>query len=160
MVFDRPPWYRNTGWLRPLFFVSLAALALTAVFWPVTAIVRRRFGAALTLTPPAMRAYRWSKVAAVLIVAAVAAWGATVGLMLKDFNKLSAHFDWAVHLAQLLGIVAFVGGFVLTLLNLRAVWSGPRHWPARAWSVVLAASAFIILWVAFAFNLIGFGVDY
>jgi hypothetical protein len=160
MVFDRPAWYRNTSWLRPLFFVSLAALAMTAVLWPVTAVVRRRFGATLTLNPPAMRAYRLSKIAAVLIVVAVAVWGATVGLMLKDLNKLTAHFDWVVHLAQLLGIVAFIGGFVLMLLNLRAVWSGQRRWPARVWSVVLAFSASIILWVAFAFNLIGFGVDY
>jgi CubicO group peptidase (beta-lactamase class C family) len=160
MVFERPAWYRNTSWLRPLFFVSLAALALTAVFWPVTAIVRRRFGAALTLNPPAMRGYRLSKIAAVLIVVAVAVWGATVALMLKDFNKLTAQFDWMVHLAQFLGVVAFIGGFVLMLLNLRAVWSGQRRWPARVWSVVLAFSAFIILWVAFAFNLVGFGVDY
>jgi hypothetical protein len=46
------------------------------------------------------------------------------------------------------------------LANLRAVWRGRRRWPARVWSVVLAFSAFIILWVAFAFNLIGLGVNY
>jgi CubicO group peptidase (beta-lactamase class C family) len=160
MVFERPAWYQNTGWLRPLFFVSLAALALTAVFWPVTAIVRRRYGATLKLDPPAMRAYRLSRIAAVLILAAVAVWGATVGLMLKDFNKLSAHFDWMVHLAQLLGVVAFIGGLVLILLNLRAVWSGQRRWPAKVWSVVLAFSAVTMLWIAFAFNLVGFAVDY
>jgi CubicO group peptidase (beta-lactamase class C family) len=160
MVFDRPAWYRNTGWLRPSFYVSLAALFLTALFWPVTAIVRKHYGAALTLDRPSLRAYRQSKIAAVMIVAAVAVWGTTVALMLKDFNKLSAHFDSVVHVAQLLGIVAFVGGFVLTLLNLRAVWTGQRRWPAKAWSVVLALSSCIVLWVAFAFNLIGFGVNY
>jgi hypothetical protein len=160
MVFDRPAWYRNTGWLRPSFYVSLAALFLTALFWPVTAIVRKRYGAALALDRPSLRAYRQSKIAAVMIVAAVAVWGTTVAWMLKDFNKLSAHFDSVVHVAQLLGIVAFVGGFVLTLLNLRAVWTGQRRWPAKAWSVVLALSSCIVLWVAFAFNLIGFGVNY
>jgi len=160
MVFDRPVWYRDAGWLRPLFYVSLAALALTAVFWPVTAIVRRRFGATLALNAPALRAYRLSKIAAVLIVTAVVVWALTLGLMLKDNNRLTAHFDWMVHLAQLLGIVAFIGGFVMMLLNLRTVWSGERHWPAKAWSVVLAASALVILWVAFAFKLISFGVNY
>ena len=160
MVFDRPAWYQNVGWLRPSFYMSLAALALTAIFWPVTAIVRRRFGATLALDPPSMRAYRQSKIAAVLIVAAVAFWGTTVGLMLKDFNNLTAHFDWVVHLAQLLGIVAFIGGLVLMVLNLRAVWRGQRRWPAKVWSVVLVLSAFIVLWIAFAFKLIGFGVNY
>ena len=160
MVFDRPSWYQNSSWLKPLFLVSVGALALTALFWPITAIVRRRFNAPLALNAPAMRAYRQSKIAAVLIVAAVATWGTTLTMMLKDFNKLAAGFDIVVHLVQLLGIVAFIGGFVLLLLNLKAVWNGQRRWPAKAWSVVLAFSGFIVLWVAFAFNLIGFGVNY
>ncbi len=160
MVFARPAWYRNTSWLRPAFFVSVAASLLTALFWPITAIVRKRYGAALTLDQPSLRAYRHSKIASVLIVAAVALWGSTIGLMLQDLNKLTAQFDWAVHLAQLLGIVAFIGGFGLVLLNLRAVWTGQRRWPAKVWSVVLAFSAFIVLWTAIAFNLIGFGVNY
>jgi hypothetical protein len=58
------------------------------------------------------------------------------------------------------GIVGFIGGLVLTVFNLRAVWSGQRRWPARLWSIVLVTSATISLWVAFTFNLIGFGVSY
>jgi hypothetical protein len=160
MVFDRPAWYRNGGWLRPLFFVSLAALGLTALLWPVTAIIRRRFGAPLALDHAALRAYRLSKTGALLLVAATAAWALTLTLMLKDFNNLTAHFDPIVHLAQIFGIFAFFGGFVMILINLRAVWAGRRRWPARAWSVVLGFSACIVLWVAVAFKLIGLGVNY
>jgi CubicO group peptidase (beta-lactamase class C family) len=160
MVFDRPAWYQNASWLKPLFFISLAALFLTALLWPVTAIVRRRFGAPLNLEPAAMRAYRMSKIGAVAIVAAVIAWGAALSSMFKNFDDLTDHFDWVVHLVELLGIIAFIGGFILMLLNLRAVWSGRRRWPARVWSVVLACSALVTLWIAVVFNLIGFGVNY
>jgi hypothetical protein len=80
--------------------------------------------------------------------------------MLNDDNNLTARFDWIVHIAQLLGMVGFVGGIALMLLNLRAVWSGQRRWPARAWSIVLVLSSLTVLWVAVAFNLIGFGVSY
>ncbi len=160
MVFYRPAWYQNTAWLLPALVVSLAALLLTAIFWPVTAIVRRRYGAPLMLDANGMRGYRWSRIAAVLIIAATALWATDLTLMLKDFNKLGAAFDWAVHLAQLLGIVAFIGGFVLMLVNLRAVWSGRRRWPAKVWSVVLVLSALAMLWIAVVFNLIGFGVNY
>jgi hypothetical protein len=62
--------------------------------------------------------------------------------------------------AQIFGILAFFGGFVMILINLRAVWAGRRRWPARAWSVVLGFSACIVLWVAVAFKLIGLGVNY
>jgi hypothetical protein len=46
------------------------------------------------------------------------------------------------------------------LWNLRTVWSGNRRWPAKVWSIVLVLASFIVLWVAFAFKLIGFGVNY
>jgi hypothetical protein len=65
-----------------------------------------------------------------------------------------------IHFAQLFGIVVFIGGFALMLWNLRTVWSGNRRWPAKVWSIVLVLASFIVLWVAFAFKLIGFGVNY
>jgi hypothetical protein len=146
--------------LKPLFFIACGAMLLTALLWPITAIVRRRFGAPLRLESPAMRAYRLSKLASVLSVAAIAAWGGVITLMLKDLTRFSAGFDWVIHAAQLLGIVAFIGGLVMTVLNLRSVWTGPRRWPAKVWSVVLALSSCVLLWIAVVFHLIGFGVNY
>jgi CubicO group peptidase (beta-lactamase class C family) len=160
IVFDRAPWYQNTAWLRPAFIASVAALLLTAIGWPIAAIVRRQYRAPLTLDPRSLRAYRQSKIAAVAITVAIAVWMTTVGLMLSDYNRLTSRFDTTVYLTQALGIVAFIGGFVLILLNLRAVWSGRRRWPARTWSVVLALSGFFVLWVGFAFKLIRLGANY
>ncbi len=111
MVFERPPWYQNAAWLLPLLVRASAALLLTALLWPVTAIVRRRYGAKLILEGQPLRAYRWSKIAAILILAALGIWATVIALMFKDLNKLGAKFDSVVHFAQLFGIVAFIGGF-------------------------------------------------
>jgi CubicO group peptidase (beta-lactamase class C family) len=160
MVFERVPWYQNSAWLLPLLCASLAALMITGLSWPIAAIVRRRYGAALALDPKSLRAYRLSKIAAIVIFAALATWALTVTLMLKDINNLSAKFDSTVRFAQIFGIVAFIGGFGVMLWHLWTVWSGVRRWPAKVWSVVLVVAAFFVLWVAFAFNLIGFGLYY
>jgi predicted PurR-regulated permease PerM len=80
--------------------------------------------------------------------------------MVNDLNKLSASFDPMVHLAQAFGVIVFIGGFAAMLWNLVVVWTGRRRWPARLWSVVLVLAAFVVLWIAFAFHLIGFGVNY
>src|SRR5215471_17272807 len=48
---------RNAAWLVPALCVSLGALLLTVIFWPVNAIVRRRFNARLDLGP-STKAYR------------------------------------------------------------------------------------------------------
>jgi CubicO group peptidase (beta-lactamase class C family) len=160
MVFERAPWYRDSAWLLPALCASLAALLITAVSWPVIAIVRRRYGATLVLDRSSLRAYRLSKFAAILICTAFGLWAVTLTMMLKDNNNLASKFDGVVRLAQILGFVAFIGGFGLMLWNLRAVWRGTRRWPAKLWSIVLTIAAFIVLWIAFVFKLIGFGLNY
>jgi CubicO group peptidase (beta-lactamase class C family) len=160
MVFERPPWYQNAAWLLPLLAAGAAALLATALLWPVNAIVRRRYGAKLALQGQALHAYRWSKIAAILILAALCTWAMAISIMFKDLNKLGAKFDSIIYLAQTFGFLAFIGGFALTLWNLRTVWSGTRRWPAKVWSIVLVFASFIVLWVAFAFKLIGLGVNY
>jgi CubicO group peptidase (beta-lactamase class C family) len=161
MVFDRVPWYKSSAWLVPMVYFSLGALVLTVLFWPITAIVRRNFGASLVLGPDSLRAYRFSKIGSILLAAALGLWAYTVITMFGDFKNLSDKFNSTLHFTQLFGIIAFLVGTVFILWNLRTVWSvGTRRWPAKVWSVVLAVSAFVVLWVAFVFHLIGFGVYY
>ena len=160
MVFDRVPGYENDAWLVPALCASLAALIVTAIAWPITAIVRRRYGARLVLERSSLRAYCSSKVAAILILAALGVWALVISLMIKDNNNLTAKFDSNIRAAQILAFIAFIGGFGAMLWNLWAVWSGNRRWPARVWSIALALGAFIVLWTALAVHLIGFSVDY
>jgi hypothetical protein len=158
MVFDRVQWYEDAAWLVPAIYCALAALLLTAVFWPITAIVRRRFGASLALGPDALRAYRFSKVGAILLLAALGLWGLTVIRMFGDFNNLSDKYNGNIRFAEVFGILAFLLGSALIAWNLWTVWKGTRRWPAKTWSIVLALSALIVLWFAFTFNLFSFGI--
>ncbi|HEX4479351.1 MAG TPA: serine hydrolase domain-containing protein [Rudaea sp.] len=159
-VYDRAPASENGAWLMPALYVSLAVLLFTVVFWPVTAIVRRRFGQPLELPYPAMRAYRAGKFGALLIVLALLAWTWSVVAMFSDLNKTTNAFDPVLRFDQVFGFIAFIGGFLLIVWNLKAVWSGERRWPAKLWSIALVFSAFIMLWIAFVFHLISWGVNY
>lgn len=152
---------RNGAWLTPALYVSLAVLLLTVVLWPVTALVRRSYRARLDLSPREVSAYRAGKVGALLIVLALGAWMFTIVSMFSDLNKTTEAFDPVIRFDQIFGFVGFVGGFVLILWNLATVWrEGSRRWPAKVWSVLLALAALVILWIAFAFHLIGWGVHY
>lgn len=160
MVFERVPWYADSTWLMPLFGIGVGALLLTALVWPVAALVRRRYRTPLALAPAALRAYRWSRLAAILILLGLLVWVIIFASILKDTATLSATLDPALWFAQLLGLVAFVGGFALMLWNLQAVWGGQRRWPARLWSLVLVLSAGTVVWVAVVFKLLAFGTNY
>jgi CubicO group peptidase (beta-lactamase class C family) len=160
MVFDRAPWYQDSAWLLPLVICGITALLLTVVFWPVTAMVRRSFGAKLALDAHSLRAYRSSKLASAAILAALSLWGVTLSLMLSDINNLSSKFDSVVRIAQVVGIVAFIGGCGVMWWHLFKVWGGARRWPAKVWSIVLALSATAVLWTALVFKLLALGVYY
>jgi CubicO group peptidase (beta-lactamase class C family) len=160
MVFDRVPWYASSAWLMPLFLASVGALTLTALLWPVTAWVRRRYQAPLQLDAPSLRAYRWSKIGAILILAALGLWTLTLFMMFKNNNDLDGRLDPLVWLDEIFGSLVFIGGLAAMLWNLRAVWRGERRWPARIWSVVLTLSAVAVLWVAAVSRLISFGTNY
>ena len=159
-VYLRADTLRNGAWLSPALYASMAALFLTVVFWPITAVVRRRYRARLDLAPHEISAYRAGKVGALLVLLALVAWLASVVLMSSDLNKTTSASDSLVRFDQIFGLIGFIGGFLLVLRNLWVVWTEPRRWPARLWSVVLALSAAVVLWVAIAFHLIGWGVNY
>jgi hypothetical protein len=147
--------------LLPLLGVALAALVLTALTWPVAAIVRRRYGATLALDPRGKRAFRWSRIAVLVILAALIGWAVTVTTLFSSLENLSASTDMLIRFFQVFGTIAFVGGFAVLAWHLFVVWSSAgRRWTSRVWSIVLALSALVVLWVAFAFKLISFGVNY
>ena len=160
-VYQRADTMRNGAWLAPALYTSLGALLLTVLLWPVAAIVRRKYRARLDLAPRDFRAYRAGKIGALLMLLAFGAWIASIISMFSDLNKTTEAFDPVIRFDQIFGFVAFIGGFVLILWNLCSVWSGGRRrWPAKLWSVVLTLSGLIVLWVAFAFHLISWGVHY
>jgi CubicO group peptidase (beta-lactamase class C family) len=160
-VYLRADAARNGAWLTPALCASLAVLALTVLFWPITAIVRRKYRARLDLSPRELRVYRAGKIGALLMLLAICAWAFSIVSMFSDLNKTTEAFDPVLRFDQIFGFLAFVGGFLLILWNLVTVWRvGNRRWPAKVWSIALALSGFVVLWVAIAFHLIGWGVSY
>jgi CubicO group peptidase (beta-lactamase class C family) len=160
IVLDRVPWYRNSSWLLPLLYLSLAVLLLTAILWPARAIVRRRFGAALPLESRELRVYRASRIAAVAILLVLVGWATLIGIMASDVGNFSSAFDAPAIILQLLSALVFVGGLLVTLWYAWKVWRGNWGWPAKLWSILLVIAATTVLHIALVYHLIGFATNY
>ena len=160
MVFDRAPWYKNSAWLSPLLYASLAAMLLTVLLWPVSTVVHRRFGAPLQLKRDEMRAHRLVRIAAILTLATVIGWAGLVSAMIADIDNLTSALDPFLWLLETASLVFFVGGLAVALWHAWIVWNGHRRWQAKLWSIVLVVAAATVLWVGFAFRMISFGVNY
>ncbi|WCM28444.1 beta-lactamase family protein [Sphingomonas sp. QA11] len=160
MLFEPVAWYLSSAWLTPALLLSLGALLLTALSWPVSALVRRHYGAKLALTRTELKSYRLTRGFAALAVAVMLAWPVFITILLSDFSFLGGQLDWALILLQLLTPIAFLGLAFLTVWNLWLVWKGKRGRFSKVWSVVLLLSSIILLWVAVGFHLIGFGTSF
>jgi CubicO group peptidase (beta-lactamase class C family) len=160
MTFERTSASTSPGWLVPALVGGLIALLLTALAWPVSALVRRHYGAPYRLSGQDAKAHFWVRIAAAAVVVVCLLWATTIGKMMSNYNLLAPSLDgwlWVVHL---LSLVVFIGAAAVGVWNAMVVVRGPRKWYAKVWAVVLALSVLVLLWVAIAFNLIAFSVNY
>jgi len=159
MMFDRPSAAKASSWLLPAFIGSMVALLLTALAWPISALTRRHYGAKYTLAGTDARAHRWVRIAAAASVLVLAGWGWLDTSMLGDMRLLS-HRDGMIYLLQILSFIVFIGGAAVGVWHAMTVLRSSRSWYAKLWSVVLALSLLVLLWIALAFHLISFGANF
>ena len=155
MVWIRAPGYRDAAWLLPAFLAALAIVALTALSWPIGAISRRRFGAAMTLSGADLKSYRWVRGFSWLVLAAFSGWA----WLFASFES-DANIDAALWALEIAGTVGYIGLAGAALWNLQRVWRGHRGRFAKVWSLLLVVAAFLTLWVTLSFHLVSFGTRY
>jgi CubicO group peptidase (beta-lactamase class C family) len=159
MMFLPTTWWRPS-WLAVLLSTALVALLLTVVTWPVTALVRRHYHVKQPLAGRELAAHRWVRVAAVAVLLTVLGWGAAITSMSSNIANLSPRFDPVIWLLHAVSLVVFVGAPLIALWHGKLVWTATRTWPSKLWSVVLVVACVSALWVALAYKLIGFSVNY
>ncbi|MEQ8935154.1 MAG: hypothetical protein RIE56_05130, partial [Amphiplicatus sp.] len=159
MTYSPAPWYRSSALLSPLLGLALGALALTALFWPVRAIVRWRYKTAFALTGKEAFGYRFARVAAVAVLAYLGAWAALFTALQADLSTLTPAFDGNVRIMQVAQIVLYIG-LAATLWNAMLVWRGAGSWLAKVWSLVIPAAIAVVIWMAAIGGLLSFSLTY
>jgi hypothetical protein len=159
MVWDRVSASRNSALLLPLMIAGIVVIFLTALFWPVRWLVRRKFGATLALERRELQSYRLVRTFAWLMILALVGW-LVVMSSLGDLSRMSSALDPILYATEIFTIIAFVGGLVVVLWDLWLVWRGKRRWPAKVWSIVLVLAVLINVWVLWSFGLMTLGSNY
>lgn len=160
MVYDPVPWQRSASWLMPALLASLGVLAVTAAQWPAAALVRRRYGARLAMPGTALLAYHCLRASALLVVVAFVGWVVMLTAMFNDLSLLSTRTDTllislqAMTVAGTLALGASAAANVVHAIgDRRGVWS-------TIVAVALVLATAVVVWTAFVFNLLKFGVSY
>ncbi|MFL6617723.1 MAG: serine hydrolase domain-containing protein [Povalibacter sp.] len=160
MMFEPPPASISPSWLLPALIIALSAILLTTLAWPISALVRRHYGATYALAGEDAKAHRFVRIGALIVLVWTIVWAVTISKMIGDLTLLVPAFDPWLWFLQLTSIVVFIGGFLIGGWNAMVVARGPRKWYAKTWAVVLALGFAVMLWAALVFHLIAFDVNY
>lgn len=160
MMFEPMPAVKAASWLMPVFVVALGALLLASLAWPISALTRRHYRAQYALAGQDARAHRWVRIATSAAIVLWIGWLATIAMMFSNFSLLSGSLDGLLRILQILSLVVFFGGAGIGVWNAAVVVRSGRSWYAKTWAVVLALALLASLWVALAYHMISFSVNY
>ncbi len=160
MYMERSSGAKGVGWLMPATVIALAVLTLTVVFWPVAALLRRRYRKPLPYSGREAKAYRWVRIGALLSLAAIGGWIGSILLMFSKLELLTAGMDWLVLTLHVLGTIAVFAGLMLALWHLSVVWKAPKRPLGKIWAIALVFATAVVAWVAIAYHLVGISTNY
>lgn len=160
MVYDRPPAGENAAWLVPAVGLACIILFLTFAYWPISWLIRRKYGADLGVTGTARKAYRATRIMVGAALAVMVGWFLIVSVMLEDVSKLNRSGDLMLWTAQLLGAVVFVGTVAVTGWNAWLTWKSAARWTRKLWSLLVLLSALLLLYAAHVLGLLSMTVNY
>jgi CubicO group peptidase (beta-lactamase class C family) len=157
MVFTPAPRGFDAAWLVPALIAALAIAALAGLAWPMRALVRRRYGAAMPYAGRHRSAYRLSRVFALLAVAAAAGWMQLIATFSADSAALGGGLDGLLNVLRIASPVAAVG-LVASAIWLLALSIRSRRWGDMAGAALLTLAALVLGWTVIAARLYGFGL--
>ena len=158
-VFMPVPGWQSAAWNLPLLCLALLVFLLTAVLWPIAALVRRAHGKPLALQQPARRWYRWSRITAIAHLLFFGGWVYVLARMNSDIANLSDGFDSTLRIVQLTGALAIIGT-VAALANARHAWRTQGGRWRKLNSLVLVLACFTTIWFAFSLHLLNVHLNY
>lgn len=153
------PAWRSPGWMVPALGLALICLLVAGFAWPVGALIRRRFGAKLPYQGRGALAYRAARG---LGFGAAAAFLGTVGAtvaMAAAWDQFGGSIGSVLIVLQVLALLLTVAAILATLAD--AVFGWPvRGWWRRGGTLLLVASAAMLLWTELVFHFANLSGNY
>ncbi|HSQ02405.1 MAG TPA: serine hydrolase domain-containing protein, partial [Burkholderiales bacterium] len=138
---------------------SLAVVALTLVFWPVAAMMRRHYGRPLTLSSQARRLRTLVRIVCALIIVYVI----VLALLLKSLGEIggaTSAADFRIHVLQVIGSVTGIGA-VIAVFSAVQSWRDAEQWRwYKIWNTLLAVGCCGFFWVIWHSHLLNFHLNY
>lgn len=138
---------------------SLGVIALTLLFWPVAAMLRKHFAKPLTLGDGARRLRNLTHGVCFVVI------GFVIGLavLLSGLEKpggMGDGGDLKIHLLQVVGLLTGIGALI-AIYNAAKSWGDTQQWVwYKIWNSLLAVACAGFFWFIYHWHLLNFSLNY
>jgi len=160
MVLTPAPVAQNSANLLPLMGIAVIVILLQAILWPTRMIVRRKFGAVFALERRHLLVYRLTGLFSWGVVLSVVGWVAFAVMVSADVMLLGGALDWLINGLRFVFPFTAIALVLSSGIHLVTSFGKERSLLSHVGRILLLLSALLILWVIFAFNLYGFGLQF
>jgi CubicO group peptidase (beta-lactamase class C family) len=155
-----PAPFLRGAWNFYLFVGMLAMLALTALFWPIKAILRWRYEAPFVLRGSEATLYRLSRLAALCDVLFLGGFLALFTYGNENLAVFTSAYDWLFRILQAVGILGFIGTIAMVWNFLAGLGNAERPWWTKISDLLLAIAGIAFVWFVLADKLITLSLNY
>jgi hypothetical protein len=158
VVYQRASFLHDKKVNQPLLLICLVIMALTLLFWPVGAVIRRHYHQRLEMETPQRRGRLWIRLVCALNIIFVVA-------MLQTFSNAEAgafneKLDLHINLIQAIGVLGALGTVLVLIACLRS-WRDPNQWIwAKVWNLLVLLACVGFTWFVLYWNLLDFSKNY
>jgi len=159
-ILQKVSWTENKTFVQFALVFAALVFALTLIFWPISALVRRHYKRPLTLDPGDRRLRRLIRFGCALDLATLVAFAAIAVYGISSLTFFSSHLDPWLRILQLFFVVGLVAAFAMIYAAVRRLQvGGVRLWRSiYAGGLVLAS--LIYIWFVFAARILQGSLKY
>lgn len=138
--------------------LGIGVVALTILFWPVSAILRKHYKVSLMLDPTARKWRRWAKIACIVDIIYLLGFIWIFSLLEK--LALGSNGGWKIHLLQMIGLLTGIGALITVVTALKSWADSPQWIWYKIWNTLLAVGCVGFFWFLVHWHLLNFDLHY
>jgi CubicO group peptidase (beta-lactamase class C family) len=149
----------NNGVLnQALTLICLVIMALTLLFWPAGALIRRHYHSRLEMDEPTRQGRLWIRLVCALNLIFVL--GMLLALSSDDPTGLNERADLKIHLLQAVGVLGAAGIVLVFIATVRSWRDRTMWWWSKFWNFMVLAACAAFVWISVYWNLLDFNLNY
>lgn len=146
--------------LLPILIASLAIIALTVLFWPIGAVLRKHYKQPLNLETRTRRMRLLVKLVCILDLLFILGLVVVGSKVSGDIGALNPHLDPLIHLTQVAGLLGAIGTLVAVYYSIRAWRAVGKTLFVKICDTCVALACMGFAWVLVLTHLLNFNLHY